>query len=72
MTITELIIGLGLNDAEIAVKLSVSPTTVTRWRKGRKVPTPCVRRALCKLAGASPTDVAWEVEEKLERERVEK
>jgi DNA-binding transcriptional regulator YiaG len=58
----ELIVGLGLSDAEIAVKLCVSPQTVTRWRKARKVPTPMARKALAKLARVPLTEITWERE----------
>jgi DNA-binding transcriptional regulator YiaG len=59
MRIEELIAGLGLTDAEIAVKLCVAPMSVYRWRKGRKVPTPMARKALCKLASIPVAQVDW-------------
>ena len=71
MSITELIVGLGLTDEALGHHLCVSGSTVYRWRKGRKVPTPSIRKALCKLAGVSPADVTWErtaIRAALERE----
>jgi len=60
MTIRQLVGDITLNDAALAVKLDVSPMTVYRWRKGRKVPTPAMRKVLCRLAGVSIEDVTWE------------
>jgi DNA-binding transcriptional regulator YiaG len=60
MTIIELIDGLELTDEALAHRLCVSWSTVQRWHKGRKVPTPHIRRALSKLAGVSESDVIWE------------
>ena len=56
----QLIESLGLSDAEIAVKMCVSPQSVYRWRLGRKIPTPIARKALAKIAGVSVDGVAWE------------
>lgn len=62
MRIKELIGATGMSDAELAVRLGVSPVTVFRWRTGRKVPTPHLRKPLCKAAGVFPVDVAWDQE----------
>lgn len=59
MRIEELINSLKLTDAEIAVRLCVSPQSVCRWRKGRKVPTAMARKALAKLAGVPLADMTW-------------
>ena len=59
MSITELIEGLGMTDEALARRLCVSSSTVYRWRNGRKVPTPHIRKALCRLAGVFPSDVLW-------------
>jgi len=60
MTIQELIERIGLNDAALAVRLCVAPMTTYRWRTGRKVPTPYMRKALTKLAHVTVEDVTWE------------
>lgn len=59
MRIDELIVGLGMSDELIAVKLCVSAQSVYRWRKGRKRPTAMARKALAKLAGVPLSDVTW-------------
>lgn len=60
MTITELIESLGMTDEALARRLCVSSSTVYRWRKGRKVPTPHIRKALAKAAGVALDDVTWQ------------
>jgi len=59
MTMQELICSLGMTDTDLGAKLCVSSFSVTRWRKGRKLPTPMARKALCRMAGVSVDSVNW-------------
>ena len=59
MSIEELIKRIGLTDTELGARICCSGLSVARWRKGRKVPSPMARKALCRLAAVKIEDVDW-------------
>ena len=59
MTTTELFERIGKDDVDLAQKFMVNQNTIRRWRIGERAPVRYLRRALCKLAGVTVSDVDW-------------
>ena len=47
----------GLKQAEIARKMGVSPVTVWKWEKHRKVPKPAEVKMYAELCGLTAADI---------------
>jgi transcriptional regulator with XRE-family HTH domain len=54
---------LGMKQQELAARLGLTSTSVSRWEKGLKSPTPSHVLSLCRALEWTPNDLfGWEVE----------